>query len=92
MTTRKRRTPTLSKAALADGDLANAIRGYVRTCLALHGLGPATRTFGVSRHTLQSLVSWKSHDAADLDKAESGVLPRGLDHPLHPGGCIEVTN
>ena len=52
MTTRKRRTPTLSKAALADGDLANAIRRYVRTYVLWHGLGQATRTFSVSRHTL----------------------------------------
>ena len=45
-------TPTLGKAASADGDLNDAIRSYVRTYVLWHGRQQAAEAFGVSRHTL----------------------------------------
>ena len=45
-------TPTLGKAASADGGLNDAIRSYVRTYVLWHGRQRAAETLGVSRHTL----------------------------------------
>ena len=50
--TAERGTPTLGKAASADGDLNDAIRSYVRTYVLWHGRRQAAETLGVSRHTL----------------------------------------
>ena len=50
--TTERGTPTLGKAASADGDLNDAIRSYVRTYVLWHGRRQAAETLGVSRHTL----------------------------------------
>ena len=52
MTTTESGTPVLGKAASSDGDLNDAIRGYVRTFVLWHGRQRAAETFGVSRHTL----------------------------------------
>ena len=52
MITTERRTPTLGKAASADGNLNDAIRSYVRTYVLWHGRRQAAEAFGVSRHTL----------------------------------------
>ena len=52
MITTESGTPTLSKAASADGDLNDAICSYVRTYVLWHGRQRAAEAFGVSRHTL----------------------------------------
>ena len=45
-------TLTPSKSAALDRDLEDAIREYLRTYVLWRGIGQATETFGVSRHTL----------------------------------------
>ncbi len=45
-------TRTLGKSASLDPDLEDAIREYLRTYVLWRGIGQATETFGVSRHTL----------------------------------------
>ena len=61
--------PAPIKTALAGSDLTDAIRLYVRTYVVLHGLGQATKTFGVSRHTL-----WRFLERRQLGRA----VPRAV--------------
>ena len=56
--------PTPIKTALADSDLTDAIRRYVRTYVVLHGLGQAIKIVGVFRHTL-----WRFLNRGQLGRA-----------------------
>ena len=69
MKTNRGGMPAPIKSALADIDFTDAIRRYVRTYVVLHGLGQATKTFGVSRHTL-----WRFLERGQLGRA----VPRAV--------------
>ena len=52
MTISELETSTPGKTASLDLDLEDAIREYLRTYVLWRGIGRATETFGVPRHTL----------------------------------------
>ena len=78
MITTESRTPTLGKAASADGDLNDAILSYVRTYVLWHGRQRAAETLGVSRHTL-----WRFLEQGHVGRA----VPKMLNAV---GGSIEA--
>ena len=69
MATKAPPTPTPDEAALADGDLNDAVRHYLHTYARWHGRRKAMEKFGVSRHTL-----WRFLDRGHLGRA----LPRAV--------------
>ena len=72
-------TRTLGKSASLDPDLEDAIREYLRTYVLWRGIGQATETFGVSRHTL-----WRF-----LERGHTGrALPRAVLDTV--GDSVEV--
>ena len=72
-------TRTLGKSASLDSDLEDAIREYLRTYVLWRGIGQATETFGVSRHTL-----WRF-----LERGHTGrALPRAVLDTV--GDSVEV--
>ena len=67
------------KSASLDPDLEDAIREYLRTYVLWRGIGQATETFGVSRHTL-----WRF-----LERGHTGrALPRAVLDTV--GDSVEV--
>ena len=72
-------TRTRGKGAPLDPDLEDAIREYLRIYVLWRGIGKATETFGVSRHTL-----WRF-----LRRGQSGrALPRAVLDTV--GDSVEV--
>ena len=69
MATKAPPTPTPDEAALADGDLNDAVSHYLHTYARWHGRRKAMEKFGVSRHTL-----WRFLDRGHLGRA----LPRAV--------------
>ena len=61
-------TRTLGKSASLNPDLEDAIREYLRTYVLWRGIGQATATFGVSRHTLWRFLS-RGHTGRALPRA-----------------------
>ena len=61
-------TRTLGKSASLDPDLEDAIREYLRTYVLWRGIGQATETFGVSRHTLWRFLE-RGHTGRALPRA-----------------------
>ena len=66
-------TPTPGKGASLDRDLEDAIREYLRTYVLWRGIGPATETFGVSRHTLWRFLE-RGHTGRALPRAVMGIV------------------
>ncbi len=66
-------TPTPGKGASLDPDLEDAIREFLRTYVLWRGIGPATDTFGVSRHTLWRFLE-RGHTGRALPRAVLGIV------------------
>ncbi len=66
-------TLTRGESALLDPDLDDAIREYLRTYVVWRGIGQATATFGVSRHTLWRFLR-RGHTGRALPRAVLGVV------------------
>ena len=79
MTIAEPRTLMRGKSASLDPELDDAIREYLRTYVLWRGIGQATETFGVSRHTL-----WRF-----LERGHTGrALPRSVLDTV--GDSVEV--
>ena len=68
MTISEPETRTPGKSAPLDPDLEDAIREYLRTYVLWRGIGRATETFGVSRHTLWRFLR-RGHAGRALPRA-----------------------
>jgi len=80
LTTTNTGTPvTAEQDEIAEADLDDAIRDYVRTYVLWHGRSQAARHFGVSRHTL-----WRCLERGRLGKS----LPRAVVNAV--GGDPDV--
>ena len=68
MTISEPKTRTPGKSASLDPDLEDAIREYLRIYVLWRGIGKATETFGVSRHTLWRFLR-RGHAGRALPRA-----------------------
>ena len=73
MTITEHRTRTPSKSASLDPELEDAVREYLRTYVLWRGIGQATDTFGVSRHTLWRFLR-RGHAGRALPRAVMGTV------------------
>ena len=73
MTIVEHRTRTPGKSAPLDPELEDAVREYLRTYVLWRGIRQATKTFGVSRHTLWRFLR-RGHVGRALPRAVMGAV------------------